>query len=632
VLVVVGCSGGGGDVSVDVPDVVQADAGEPSDANGDFDAEVFEWDWSPWIEQGKILLASGESLAAYDVFVQVLAEEPEQTEALYGACLAETQMWVGFLNSVLGAAGEDGDPDALRKSLRKDASGSPVYENGLVGEVFTNIRIQMEEQQARLEILKGQGELVFELDAFSLDLLGERPMVLSGEWDRADVYSLSAMAKIFYGVFVVLESWNWDADLDTLEDAFDDIGNPGRAVGGLLAACPELLTLRDEAHAGDAWSLARESMRLGAQDFLEAHRLMAEETDDQGDDVARLGSVGDTEVLVLQGIFAGDLEELSLLWHGDAVSLRDSMTRLAEHLDGDVAQRVRLGKDLLVSLGLYVDVLHRTVGLTELLGTLGLDLPDAVGGLLGMLDRESPDAVIKLLPTVLTLVGVSADEIELDVYSFLDQPVALRDVLPAMGTNPLTGESGFLRSFECVRVGFRDEAWTLGEPLRVLVHDPLSEVEPELVFTVAGVELTAALEPIEGIQGLLSAELETSSEVDLVEVRYRRAALEATLERTPGGDAAIFAMDASCEASLSWDGRHFFESEFSEAQELVDGDWEALAERETDGVVLENGYLALGSPSFGSLLWLMGPDGMAEANQDSINQFMAAVMAGIAQF
>ena len=77
---------------------------------------------------------------------------------------------------------------------------------------------------------------------------------------------------------------------------------------------------------------------------------------------------------------------------------------------------------MLPAIVVLLDIANRTFGIQPLLTKLGISLPDAIAGLIGVLDKKDPEQLVELAVSLLPNIGLPEDTIELDLANFLTLP------------------------------------------------------------------------------------------------------------------------------------------------------------------------------------------------------------------
>ncbi len=638
------------------------------------------------ITHGKNLLAAGEPLAAGDVFYQVLLHRPDHLEALFGASLAQLQNWLGLFDSLLHIPTRTEDPDEVAVKMRalksRPYKGSPpsVFESGVVGATIKQLRIECDEQIERLEKLleltRG-GEFVFHLDSLPLAMDGALRLDLCCEWRRADLHSMTGLTKLLRALLVLLESQDIDVDLRALQRALDIPGGLVRMITGVLLNEEDLFALAGETGAA-RYLEAHGELMASTQHILRAAELLEREADSPAmldSRVARLTTQGTVSALSLASLAGDERRPLRLLWDSPGISLAETIRQIAAHLDGH-PDLLRLDHEVAIVLGVILDIVHKTIGIPDFIGILGVELPSFIGGLLQSLRPDSVDALPRLIPLILDFVGLPEGSVALDLNTFLSRPTGLRDLLPNMAPCPIDGEADFMRSYECLRFGHRESngPWQAGSELRATLHDPLAATEDEIGqleltsfaadsgVPVDTLHLPAAapdhswLTPVAEIEGLYHLSIPTTADGEAgaglllvppggsVTAHYSRQVDDqtvATMLRFEEGDSGtLFAMALDCRPEAAFDGEHFYQREFESAREWVDDGWGPVSIAYRDGVISTEAHYAFKQPSFNGLLWLdmqrlnapaetEFPVGLALSDQSMINRLLQRVLDAI---
>jgi hypothetical protein len=684
-LTLCGCGGGGPAGATDTvapADVPEpADGAGPDDAAGPRDAAVPDDsaadaaatdapapDAGPdprlaeLIAQGRARLSAGESLAAMDSFGRALSLAPGERTALWGLSLARFQSSVAMFGALVFLANMDADPDAPAAS----AAFAQTHA-GTVGVSVDGLLSAGRVQQERLTaLLAGPADEVFVLEGgLPLALGGHELMTLCCAWDRGDLYALSSWNELLLAFARFLGSQDSDVSFDRIMVLFRAAPGISSALAQLLDEYPALLALVPEGGAAD-WQAARTHLAAAAAAARLAAATMAA-GDAGASPVATLaggaaGDAGRQGNLVLHGRFPSGATELEVLWDGRTASLRDTVERTAAHLGGDAAARLSLEGDVLVAVGVLVDVVNRTVGLPTLLAGLGFEPPAILGGFLAALDPRNPEQLVGMLPALLPVLGIGAGTVEIDLLTFLEHPADLRDFFPHRGPVPGSDFPTFRRSFECPRAGWVLAPGGSTTAGTLYLHDP-SATEAGLTLEVTSYAAadatgdafdaeTLALAPVEGFTGLYEGGLElaiaavagapddgalTVPQGGAVRTTYTSAAHpEAVVTLVGAFPDGLPAWDygAACaDATRPWDAAHFGELEFATAVEVpARGETAPLQPIPADGARTRAAFLAFGSPSFGGLLWIDDGDGPAPADQARFAGLLGGVLAALEAF
>ena len=648
------------DTAVDAGVAIDAatDAGVATDAVADSsvvrDPLVVEL-----IAQGKERLSSGESLSAMDSFDRALVLAPDDPEATWGLVLARFQTTVAMFSSLPGLANYKVDPDDDAGATKARAvSDWPDHESTL-GATIDGLYHAAIEQQQRLDALKSMSGTSFRLDGGLPLAFADLPMMtLCCEWDVSDAYAISSFNHLLLAFVSLLGSQQTDANLVDLEDVFKDSPGIGNMFTSALEGYPALFTLLPE-DGEEIWRSMKDALLASTEDALEAARLMAEE-DASSDSVATL-SDDEHPYLVLHGQFPNGADHMLVLWDGNTASLKDVVERANANLSGSPDALLGLETEALVPVGVLVDIVNRTVGIDALLGSFGFELPDIVGGLLGVLDKDNPEQLVGLLGTLTNLLGIPAGTVFVDLAGFLDSPYDLRDLFPNYGPEPGSTLQTFTRSFECIKGGVLVAAGDEGDELVVFVQDPslAGDSASVTVRSYASEDLSGdetdqeelALEPVAGFGGLFTATLPLVGSADPVSgddalavsdtgsigVAYRSAEIEGR-DFTFGGAlaAGVYPWDygAACDGdAAAWDGTHFGQPEFADAVEIsAPGESTLVSPLAADGTVTRTPFMAFKSPSFNHLVWIKDGDSVSEATQASFSTLFAGVMAALEAF
>ena len=594
------------------------------------------------LELGKTYLSRGEYASAYEAYRLVLNYDPDHTEALVGISLAHFQHVFGMLDMVIGLL-SDYQFDGVEPDRKSATDVSDSWISSMLVHIVDNMRTMLDEQLTRLDTLKQVDDLEFRLPAYPLKLQREMMIDLHSEWDRADVYALSAFYHLLEGLICLLDSQSFDGDLDMIEDLFEDGGDIIAALAALLGDNPNLLTL--DAEGDQAWQDSAAALTAAADELLTATELMAAEVDDQSDDVLVQNpslNEGGVSHFALQGDFASGTKQVKLLWHGNRLSVRDTLARLRDNTGGDGTQRIRFEDDVVMLVGVGADFLLKGFGLRTLLDLFG-DLFDkrtlAEAGITATSNGEQlPQLIIMLLPWL----GVPTDAVEFDFAAFYSRPFPFRELAPNFGLDPYDGQWTFYQSFECARLGFDATEVVYGESLPLaladrgpiananagpgndtataIVHsmDGLTVVDSEWVTLNEDAEYTAvfrgslpsaASNEIIPYDGTLQVPLDGYAMAEYEDPNGEEKIWVDAIALADGTVIDVFSYAMGCGMYTARDYNHFTQNEFADAYAIADppAGLDPLTPYGTiaaDGIAADMGYLAFKSGSFNGLLWL----------------------------
>lgn len=654
-----GCSDGDTPTDVDVigdqvdpPDTFETEDPGATDENGRPDGDVDDTTDTAdpdlelamqYVAIGKERLEAGESLAALDAFDWALQTVPDLQEAHWGMVLARFQSTVSMFGSLVGLAKYKEDPDAPQpiKSLTW-----PKHE-GTIGVSIDALYKSALEQQERINGLKAATENpIFSLEGgLPLEFSGLPMMRLCCDWDRSDLYGISSWNQLMLAFVTFFGSQNLELSFERVNQLLKTVPGFTNKLGVLLDEYPNIATLLPQ-HGAELWRYAGTYLAQAADDALQAAALM----EDDKNAVATLEETSNV-YLVLHGEFSEGRDQLRVIWDSSSVSLKDIATKVKANMAGEPGNRLSLDKEVLPAIVVLLDIANRTFGIQPLLNKLGISLPDAIAGLIGVLDKKDPEQLVELAVSLLPNIGLPEDTIELDLANFFDTPFNIRDLLPVMGPEPSvkTAHKTFLRSFECLKWGLE-----IAEKPVLWIHDPSSNAD-ELEITIKafaeGEEepsgtLDVKLEPFQGFTGLYYGDFEVQTEPaepgDYIiqpagghlTAEYQSAEhTESTISISGAfpDDWLEWDYGASCEKDTkAWDGPHFWEAEFADAVEVTaPGQTVPLEEIAADGKATNAGYLAFPSPSFAGLIWFKDGDQSEPANQASFSKLIVDIMAKI---
>ncbi|MBP7381311.1 hypothetical protein KBA39_02820 [Myxococcota bacterium] len=667
------CSDGTGDPSEDVfedvaGDVIDQDQVSTPDSEGDesghqdyihYDTNVDDPTALELVAAGKEMLSAGESLPAMSAFARALELQPDLQDAMWGMVLGRFQSMVSMWGSLLGLVNFRDDPDAIPTpvAMSLDFPEHP----GTIGSNFDSLFAAAAEQKVRLEALKAAGQNpVFNLPGgLPLTLKDDLVANLCCDWDLSDVYGISSFNNLMLAFISFMGSQNTDIPLIFFEDSMDSLPGIENTIVATLDEFPDALTLLPET-GDDIWKSTKDFLAASIDDALESARLMGE-----GNDLtANVATLSDDEkpYLVLHGTFPSGVTEMEFLWEGKTASMKAVLEKAKAHLAGTADSRLSLDADVLVALGVLVDIINRTVGIQTVVEGLGIELPDIVTGLMSSLDPADPEQLVGLLGSMTSLLGIQAGAVELDIATFLDSPFNLRDMLPWYGEVPGATAKYFLRSFECVRGGAEATLIGAGNALAITIHDP-SRTDASFTLDVvtnagidgAGAEIdreTVTFMAAEGFTGLfqgnvLLEEIAGATPADDGYVALPpEALLTASYQSTVDPARAIVISGnltdgftewnyaGSCtDETTPWDAGHFEEAEFADAVEVhAPGQTTDLPAILADGKSVLGGSMAFRSPSFDGLLWLKNGEELAPATQETLAGFVGGILTALEGF
>jgi hypothetical protein len=503
---------------------------DPADTNLD-DQPAEQDDTDPYaqytdaelVDMGKQGLSSNTYRAAQDYFGALLKRNPDNTDALYGLCLADIQHWVELFNTVLKMV--TGDSALIPRLMEGDDVDPQHPLADLVAQLFDDMQALNEAQQARLDKLKLMPDATFNLDRFPLNIKDEPVMALGTEWDLADAYMMDALTKGLYTAIVLLNSQDW---ADTrISYIYSELigGDPEVSIVGqlmnLINVYPTFLALKPNGEGAAQFARAKEAMTGMATNILTAYSLMEAETDNQRNDVLAIGlTTRGVKHLVLQGEFYhpdGTKESVRLLWEGEKYGLKVMADRILANMNGETDMRLRVEHEVLAPVAMVVDFIKETLTINGLLEIFGFNVDPELIGLVDDINARTsedvPKTVIGLLKTALFNPGI----IELDMNAFLSRPLDFRSLLPNHPTDPELLTGSFYSEYECARLGWRDASLvdlllTSGGPLGLTLIDPLT---PDLGDAVK-VDIQV-IRTVEDVESIVDAETVTLDRLDDME-------------------------------------------------------------------------------------------------------------------
>ncbi|HOD00539.1 MAG TPA: hypothetical protein PKH54_11380 [Myxococcota bacterium] len=608
-------------------------------------------------------LSAGESLSAMDAFSAALALQPGHQPALWGMVLARFQSSVAMFSGLTGLVSFRDDPDAepelAPRSLRTGDLEWPVHE-GTIGTSIDALYHAAIDQQQRIAELVAAGGAPFTLETgLPLNFRDDLMMNLCCDWDISDLYGISSFNNLMLAFVSFLGSQETDVSLAVFEETADLAPGISNVLVHVMDNYPDLFALLPEDGA-TIWQQTGDYLLAACRDALEAARLMAI---DNGM-TRNVATLSDDEhpYLVLHGSFPGDRDQVEFLWDGVNVSMKDVVTRAEAHLAGTGQPHLSLDEDVLVAIAVFVDIVHRTVGIETLAAGLGFELPDIVTGLIGSLDQNDPEQLAGLLPSLTSLLGIPAGTVYMDVAGFLDHPFNLRDLFPNYGDDPGTEWKTFTRSFECMKAGCTVTGIDSGDAMQFWFMDSTIQADtveltvstfPTADTSAAAFETeTITLEKVEGFDGLLTGTivmmggteagpaddgrivLPDGGQLVATFVSPTDAAHKVSVTGNMADGFTPWDYGAACgDDDPAWDAAHFWQSEFATAVEVTaPGTTTPLGEVAADGETSRTGFMAFKSPSFNGLLWLKDGDQIAAADQASFARIFAGVLKALEDF
>jgi hypothetical protein len=646
------------------PDVQEDDAINSDIAIADVstDTTVVDETALELVAQGKARLSAGESLSAIDSFSLALDRVPGMPEAEWGMALARLQSSVSMWSGLIGLIKFSTDPDAPIPPV-----GAPTLRalewskhEGTIGNLVDNLYAASMEQKARLDVMKAQVDNpVFTLEGGLPLYMGDKVMMnLCCDWDRSEIYAISSFNNLMLAFVSFLGSQNTDVVFDRFEYLFKELPGISYSLTAALEEFPDFFTLLPEG-GSETWLTLGTHVANSATDCLESVRLM-EEGNDLAQNVATLTD-DEKPHLLLHGTFPSGDTEFEILWDGTAGSLKDTVVKVKSHLAGDPDTRLSLDTDVLVAIGVLVDIINRTVGIETLLTSMGFNLPDIVTGLIGSLDKTDPEQLVGLLGSILPLVGIEVGTVEIDLATFFQSPFNVRDFFPNYGAVPGSEYKTFLKSFECIKGGTTLLGHSASDTITVYIQDS-SVSQNEIVLTVNSYSTadgtgdvfdtqTATLLPVAGFTGMYSGTFELLGGLapDLEDVTLiipDAGSIKTTYTSAVNTESTIslggnytdgftpWDYGAACaEDTLGWDSAHFGETEFASAIEVVSPRvTRALEEVAGDDKASLQGFMAFKSPSFDGLLWIKQGETFAVADQAGFSTMINNVLTKLGSF
>lgn len=618
------------------------------------------------VEMGKARLSSHESLSAMDSFGRALDIAPECTDAIWGMVLARFQSNVSMWGSLIRLANlkedPDAEPDADQAIMALTERTLEWSEHdGTIGVTVDGLYKSAMEQKARLDKIKNaENNVTFNLDSgLPLYSGSDQMMYLCCEWDRASAWGISSFNNLMLALTAFLGSQDTDISFEFVKDAFRELPGISNGMVYMLDEYPEFLTLLGDQGA-KSWKATADYIAESAGDALEAVRLMGEGT--AGPDAVATLSEGDHPYLVLHGAFPSGSDEFEILWDGESASLKTTVEKVKAHLSGDAGARLSLDEDILVAIGILVDIINRTVGIQSIIDSLGVELPEIVGGLLSSLDPEDPDQLVGLLASLLPLLGIEAGSVEVDLATFFANPFNVRDLFPNACDDPGTEYRTFAKSYECARGGATVIIGDMTDQTTYWIHDPSSTTNTvELTLKsyatndTTGAEFdtdTLTLTAILGFDGLYSGQIglaydESPSAVGdgmlvypgpgsvvatYVSVNQPESVVTIYGDRSDGFPEWDYGA-ACADGSVAWDAPRFGESEFASAVEVTaPGEQTAMQPIAADGHASLMGMMAFKSPSFNGLLWVKDGESFSVVDQAGFADLFNGILAALEDF
>ncbi len=273
----------------DTSDDDTSDDDTGDDDTGDDDTtEVCDWDtYKPLIEAGRDALGDFDPDTAYDQFADALDVCPDWPDAKMGMLLADTQWYTKQLYQW------------VMKLSNFNPAPHEVEAKSIGTVVQRTIRLAMlpvnAEMFALVEDLEtNHPDVRFYFPSLPMVIVDEHVVLdFAGEWDIADVRNVRAAAGLLEFLERFLLSFNFDFNYSTY--AFWPA--PGGSIEEIIHSYSGLVLalLDDEEYPdflkfleGGEAELVISGLNLGhgCIDFVDAFRLMREETDEQVDDVA----------------------------------------------------------------------------------------------------------------------------------------------------------------------------------------------------------------------------------------------------------------------------------------------------------------------------------------------------------
>lgn len=645
------------------PDTAIGDTIQP-DANYDANAgDVVHPTARELVEIGMERLSAGESLSAMDAFSAALMHQPGHHPAMWGMILARFQSSVAMFSGLTGLISFRDDPDAppeqAPRSARTAAGEWPVHK-GTIGTSIDSLYHAAIDQQQRIAELIAAGGAPFTLESgLPLSFRDDLMMNLCCDWDISDLYGISSFNNLMLAFVSFLGSQETDVSLAVFEETADLAPGISNVLVHVMDNYPDLFALLPDTGAA-IWRQTGDHLLAACRDTLESARLMAI---DNGM-TRNVATLSDDEhpYLVLHGSFPGDRDRIEVLWDGINVSMKDVVSKAEGHLAGTGESYLSLDQDVLVAIAVFVDIVHRTVGIETLATGLGFELPDIVTGLIGSLDPNDPEQLAGLLPSLTSLLGIPAETIFLDVAGFLDNPFNIRDLFPNYGIDPGTEWKTFTRSFECMKAGATVTAINSGDAIGFWFMDSTIQDEsvPLTVETFATADTTAAafetetisLARVNGFDGLFTGTIIMMGDTEagpaddgriilpdggqLVATFVSPTDAEHRITVTGNMNDGFTPWDygAACgDDDPAWDAAHFWQTEFDAAVEVTaPGSTVPMTEIDADGKTTRTGFMAFKSPSFNGLLWLKDGEEITAADQASFARVFAGVLKALEDF
>lgn len=254
------------------------------------------------IEQGKELLAAGDSQNAGEIFRDVLMFEADNGQAHYGIALADlldlvhlADDFVVFLTDQFAGGGQE------KSGLSPAGIGDTL--DKYIGDIFEPVFLDF---QYHTHLAYADKDLVFELEALPLTFGGELIVDLGGQWDHADAALLISIADFMAGFSDLLLALDLNFNLGYVFDLplnFSDLS--GIDLGAiwrdlvhlvvLLLSDPQYPNFLGPNSSAEA-RLPRSAVALGlgCGAFIETGSLARSENDDQLDDIIAYADLDDS--------------------------------------------------------------------------------------------------------------------------------------------------------------------------------------------------------------------------------------------------------------------------------------------------------------------------------------------------
>ena len=388
---------------------------------------------------GKLQLSNGEATLALKAFDEILARhDSEHREALFGAAFSEAISSFELLNMLTGLLAQ------VTQSLitiPEGAANQNAFISESLREIFKVFREKFLRACARYEKLMAGPDFSFVVKQIPAYLGVAQTAHLKGEFDKADVYILDSMARIFIFICDTILAQNLYGDFLGLYFNIQNLTSIGglnaKTIFNVLAylfnSNEKFLTL-DPDVGTEMFNHARETLIRALEDIEQANAAIRAETDGQSNDIFIAGYNYRDEPVVKMRLFLPNLGTGEL--EANEIEIINERTLQAV---------ARLKANLTASAGPvpWKDCL---------VPVLASPLTVAIGfGLLDVLDidlkigRESYSAeVIEALLNMFI-----PDVFGFDFGTFFSRPVGLRALFPQWTKDRPRGKNVLMMEWEC---------------------------------------------------------------------------------------------------------------------------------------------------------------------------------------